>query len=503
MTTTTPNPDPNPDVGSAWRSLIYVPAQVVSKYDGTILEPATLKVLDQLLLPHTISYITIDTIQKGWKVIHDMNIRGAPLIAIVAIMTLGIIDLQCNSTTQKELQQIEAMNSNTENDMENTFDAIQMYIHGKIDYLATSRPTAVNLFNALRDVKELIQSLRHPSDSATATATTPKQRIITAIVRYAEQMLHQDEADCRAIGDYGAQEIMKKFQKKNVTTSPSKEQKPPPNITVMTICNTGSLATANYGTALGVIRSLHSTYEQLQQVVVLETRPYNQGSRLTAFECIQDHLPNPLLICDNMVTAFIHNYKIKEEMSDEGNSKKKKNIVIVVGADRVVANGDTANKIGTFQLAVLADIHHIPFYVAAPTTTLDLHTQHGNDIHIEIRPSIELIQSSHAPIDIPVWNPAYVFLFCLLLLFRIRFFGKNTTRTHLTIVCFPLFALALCIGLMSHPPNILPVSLLRKVSFIRRKMERLILQPFYKLSILIERQQQYPTTIFPNQKQQR
>jgi eIF-2B alpha/beta/delta-like uncharacterized protein len=181
----------------------------------------------------------------------------------------------------------------------------------------------------------------------------------------------------------------------------------------MTICNTGSLATANYGTALGVIRSLYHQYEsQLEQVVVLETRPYNQGSRLTAFECLQDQLPNPILICDNMVTAFINNYHKNHDdaTSATTTTTKKKNIVIVVGADRVVANGDTANKIGTYQLAVLASVHHIPFYVAAPTTTLDPQTQQGNDIHIEIRPSIEVIQSSNAPKDMPVWNPAYVIL---------------------------------------------------------------------------------------------
>jgi S-methyl-5-thioribose-1-phosphate isomerase len=400
MTTTQ---DATVAAGSGWRSLIYVPAQVSEDGSGTILKPATLQVLDQLLLPHTISYISIDTIQNGWDVIHHMNIRGAPLIAIVAILSLGIIDLQCHRTTQDELQQIEVMNSSgvggNMGNMEDSFHAIQMYIHGKIDYLATSRPTAVNLFNALRDVKELIQSLRHPSDPDVA-ALTPKQRIITAIVKYAEQMLQNDEADCRAIGDYGAQEIVTKLQRSIETTSGSKNNN---QITVMTICNTGSLATANYGTALGVIRSIHYKYEQLQQVVVLETRPYNQGSRLTAFECIQDALPNPILICDNMVTAFINNYKVKGEAEEKGETK---NMVIVVGADRVVANGDTANKIGTYQLAVLASIHQIPFYVAAPTTTLDVQTKHGQEIHIEIRPSIELIQSSNAPKDIPVWNPA-------------------------------------------------------------------------------------------------
>ena len=435
MTTTTTNQDTtaaSTTDGSGWRSLIYVPAKVSDDDSHTIIEPASLQVLDQLLLPHTISYITIDTIQKGWDVIHHMNIRGAPLIAIVAILSLGIIDLQCHPSTQAELQQIESMNrgngggaftssssssstntssSTVSGNMEDTFDAIQMYIHGKIDYLATSRPTAVNLFNALRDVKELIQSLRrHPSSDA-PTTVTPKQRMVAAIVQYAEQMLQNDEADCRAIGDYGAQEIMAQLQR--TTNNHNNNNSHTNQITVMTICNTGSLATANYGTALGVIRSIHHNYGRLEQVVVLETRPYNQGSRLTAFECIQDALPNPILICDNMVTAFINDYhRNNNNNSNTNNDDTKKNMVIVVGADRVVANGDTANKIGTYQLAVLASMHQIPFYVAAPTTTLDVQTKQGKEIHIEIRPSIELIQSSQAPKDMPVWNPAYVIYLC-------------------------------------------------------------------------------------------
>ena len=398
---------------SGWRSLIYIPA-TVSEDDGrSIVTPATVRVLDQLLLPHTISYITIDSIQKGWEVIHNMNIRGAPLIAIVAILSLGIIDLQCHANTQAELHQIETMNCHSPGDadtgnMEETFDAIQMYIHGKIDYLATSRPTAVNLFNALRDVKELILSLRSPPPSTT-TSTTPRERIVTALVQYAEQMLQSDEADCRAIGDYGAQEILS--QHAAALDDPSRTKK----MTVLTICNTGSLATANYGTALGVVRSIHAR-QQLQQVVVLETRPYNQGSRLTAFECLQDALPNPILICDNMITAFIHSYHQENTGTDENS---KKNMVIVVGADRVVANGDTANKIGTFQLAVVAQHHGIPLYVAAPTTTCDVQTSRGTDIEIEIRPARELIQSSQAPHDMPVWNPAYVCVWWSLSLFEL------------------------------------------------------------------------------------
>jgi 5-methylthioribose kinase len=342
----------------SWRSLIYTPSDASNA--------ASLQVLDQLRLPDVIAYIEIPNVTAGWRVIHDMNIRGAPLIAIVAVLSLAV-DLR-SASTQQELQQIVAMNGGDAN----AASAIHAYIQGKLDYLATSRPTAVNLFNALAEVKDVMQ---RAADGDVAS-------IIAAIVQYAEQMLQRDEADCRAIGAHGAKEILSLYPK-------SDDQK----IIMLTICNTGSLATAHYGTALGVVRSVHAL-ERLQQVVALETRPYNQGSRLTCFECLQDGLPNATLLCDNMAAAFLRRHA-------------QQPLVIVVGADRVVANGDTANKIGTYQLAVLASHHGIPFYVAAPTTTMDAETLSGDAIVIEERPAAELLRSSQAPANMPCWNPAF------------------------------------------------------------------------------------------------
>jgi 5-methylthioribose kinase len=341
---------------TTWRSLRYTPADAAA--------PATLQVLDQLLLPHTVSYIDVPSVTAGWRVIHDMNIRGAPLIAIVAVLSLAV-DL-CGPTTQAELQQIVARNGGDS-------AATLAYIQGKMDYLATSRPTAVNLFHALAEVKTIMQQ-----------AAGDVASIVAAIVHYAEQMLQRDEADCRAIGEHGAQEILSLFPPDNNDDAQHK-------MTLLTICNTGSLATAHYGTALGVVRAVHA-HGRLHQVVALETRPYNQGSRLTCFELLQDALPAATLICDSMAAAFL---------------QRAERVVVVVGADRVVANGDTANKIGTYQLAVLAAHHGVPFYVAAPTTTLDANTASGADIVIEERPAMELLRSSQAPAHMPCWNPAF------------------------------------------------------------------------------------------------
>lgn len=326
-----------------------------------------LQVLDQLLLPATKTYVDVTNIQEAWNVIHRMQIRGAPLIAIVAVLGMAV-DL-CNPVSSSELDAIEKMNQ-----VEHSSEAIYAYIQGKLDFIATSRPTAVNLFNALEEVKGALTKAKDDRENG---SSSPREKMVQTIVDHAEFMLKRDEADCRAIGDYGAKEILKAL--------PSDE-----NASVMTICNTGSLATATYGTALGVVRSIHLR-GRLKSVIPLETRPYNQGSRLTAFECMQDELSGATLICDSMAAYFMAKHKVS---------------ACVVGADRVAANGDTANKIGTYSLALVAKAHAVPFYVAAPFTTLDLKLATGDEIPIEERPANELLSSSRAPDGMPVWNPA-------------------------------------------------------------------------------------------------
>ncbi|GKY98739.1 hypothetical protein MPSEU_000830200 [Mayamaea pseudoterrestris] len=331
------------------RSLIYDPSA------------PSLQVLDQLLLPHQKVYLHIRNVSDAWKVIRSMQIRGAPLIAIVACLGL-VVDLHSNETKQA---------------MEACADAAALaeYLQTKLDYLATSRPTAVNLFHALKSIGEIVKK---ETEETTKNSTKLQTRLVNAIQQFAQIHIYlRDERDNISIGNHGANAILLAAEQ-------------PHQLRVMTICNTGSLATGNYGTALGVVRTLNNR-QRLLQIVALETRPYNQGSRLTAFELQEDQLPG-LLICDNMAGYYMAQHKVD---------------AVVVGADRVCANGDVTNKIGTYTLALLATAHGVPFYVAAPLTTLDASLESGANVEIEERPAVELIRSSQAPEHMPVWNPGF------------------------------------------------------------------------------------------------
>jgi len=266
-----------------------------------------------------------------------MQVRGAPLIAIVAALGLAVA---------AERKRAEF----------GTAAAAAAFLHESFAHLRTSRPTAVNLFIATDELKEAVLQLES-AQGATATS------VIDGYIAAAERMLELDIQTNKAIGDFGAKKILEISQRDKIR--------------VLTICNTGSLATAGYGTALGVIRSLHAL-GKLEHVYALETRPYNQGARLTAFEIVQDGLPGTL-IADSMAAALIAVKGVD---------------VVVVGADRVASNGDTANKIGTYQLAITAKYHGIPFFTAAPTTTLDLKMASGAEIHVEERPAVELTRYS-------------------------------------------------------------------------------------------------------------
>lgn len=380
------------------QSVIYIPAASTSCASTTIVPIAKLQVLDQLRLPHEMIYIDVPDVATTWQVIHKMQIRGAPLIAVVACLGLAV-DLQHRFpfTTKNNT----SMNPTTnivqpqEEEEEFTEEVVYQYIQQKMEYLLTSRPTAVNLFNALQELQQAVtavQQQQQPMVELNTNISRDKAKLyIQTVVQHAEFMLQRDESDCRALGQHGAETIVQRFTTDTTTTTPTKK------ITVLTICNTGSLATAAYGTALGIVRSLRSA-GQLEAVVALETRPYNQGSRLTAFELLQDQLPGATLICDSMAAAYM-------QLHTQTDSKNR-NMVCVVGADRVAANGDTANKIGTYGLAVTAAAHHIDFYVAAPLTTMDITLPNGTVIPIEERPAEELLRTSHAPSNMPVWNPA-------------------------------------------------------------------------------------------------
>ncbi|KAI8969824.1 S-methyl-5-thioribose-1-phosphate isomerase [Pilobolus umbonatus] len=324
-----------------------------------------LRILDQLLLPHESVYERVCDIQQGHHVIKAMKTRGAPAIAIVAALSLAV-----------------DIHHRYESGQFTSVTEVVQFIKNSLEYLKTSRPTAVNLFDAAGKLDTLIAQY-------SKTATDPSGVVMT-FIEAAEQMLVDDVKDNKNIGKYGADYILQNVKDKD-------------NISVLTHCNTGSLATAGWGTALGIIRSLHSA-GQLKHAYCTETRPYNQGSRLTAYELVYEDIPSTL-ICDNMASALLkHNKGVQ---------------AIVVGADRVAANGDTANKIGTYQLAITAKYHGILFIVAAPTTSIDLNTATGDDIVIEQRPAEELVTVAGITKDnkpatvrtaaenINVWNPSF------------------------------------------------------------------------------------------------
>ncbi|XP_016906236.1 methylthioribose-1-phosphate isomerase isoform X3 [Apis cerana] len=290
-------------------------------------ENGKLEILDQILLPAMSRYISVRGVEDGWKVINNMQVRGAPAIAIV-----GCLSLATEIKNEKYIDK----------------KSLRQDVEGKLNYLVSARPTAVNMKIA---ADELIQLANKLSKDETVNVIEMQERFIKAI----EAMLEKDIADNKAIGDYGAQEILKNVSGDNF-------------VRILTHCNTGSLATAGYGTALGVIRSLH--------------KKNSLGNIST-------------LICDDMVAALM----------------KSRNIsAVVVGADRVAANGDTANKIGTYQIAIVAKYHNVPFYVAAPRTSIDFSIPSGDHIIIEERPERELTHINDQRIAAPgiqCWNPAF------------------------------------------------------------------------------------------------
>ncbi|CAH1773999.1 unnamed protein product [Owenia fusiformis] len=311
----------------------------------------TLDILDQLLLPQKSEYINVSGVEDGWSVIKKMQVRGAPAIAVTGCLSLAV-DLHKNTFQTK--------------------DDLYKFVAEKMKYLTTARPTAVNIVDAERKLTKLASEL---CSSTSIDVSQMHQRILEQI----ECMQADDIAVNKAIGDHGAKHIA--------------ENVAPKGLKVLTHCNAGALATAGYGTAVGVMRSLVKN-GCLEHAFCTETRPYNQGSRLTAYELVQDKI-SASLICDSMAAMLM---------------KTKDLSAIVVGADRVVANGDTANKIGTYQLAIVAKFHNVPFYIAAPSTTIDLTLETGEDIIIEERPHIEMTTMngvSLAPEGIGCWNPAF------------------------------------------------------------------------------------------------
>ncbi|KZZ94266.1 methylthioribose-1-phosphate isomerase [Moelleriella libera RCEF 2490] len=331
-----------------------------------------LEVLDQLRLPHEFHYDDVSTRQEAFDSIATMRVRGAPAIAIVASLGLAV-ELHKGPVAGDTVQTVIA------------------HIDDALDYLKQSRPTAVDLTNAINQLKA---RMRDSGDT--------KEAIVEGFISEAEKIFEKDLETNLAIGTYGAEWLEAQVGATSENT-----------VSILTHCNTGSLATSGHGTALGIIRTLRAN-GQLRHAFCTETRPYNQGSRLTAFELVYEGIPSTL-ITDSMAASLFRTRKTEKNIA-----------AVIVGADRVVRNGDTANKIGTYQLAVLAKHHGIRFIVAAPTTSIDLETENGDGIKIEERKSEELTQVTGAVIRadgsvdeshkiriatadqrIQVWNPAF------------------------------------------------------------------------------------------------
>jgi methylthioribose-1-phosphate isomerase len=302
------------------------------------------RLLDQSRLPGAVEFLHCRDYREVAAAIRELKVRGAPAIGVTAAMGVAL-GAQAVTTADGR--------------------AFTESVRAICGELAATRPTAVNLFWAIERMKRKLEE----------SQTLPIAEIKRVLLAESQAILEEDVALCKAMGRHGA-ELIKDGQ------------------TVLTHCNAGALATAGYGTALGVIRA---AWEQGKKINVIadETRPVLQGARLTVWELMQDRIP-VTLITDNMAGALMRQGKID---------------LCVVGADRIAANGDVANKIGTYSVAVLAKAHGIPFYVAAPYSTIDLRTKSGADIPIEQRNPEEVttIHGGHpiAPTNVVVYNPAF------------------------------------------------------------------------------------------------
>jgi methylthioribose-1-phosphate isomerase len=304
------------------------------------------RMIDQRLLPNEEKYLTLRSCEEVAEAIKKMVVRGAPAIGVSAAMGLALGTKQAVGTNVDDLEQ--------------DFSYF-------CDVMGATRPTAVNLFWAIERMRDRFRRAR----ASGADTDSIKEQL----VEEAQEIFAADIEANRALGRFGGELI-------------------PDGATVLTHCNAGALATAgDYGTALGVIRGARDAGKRIA-VIADETRPFLQGTRLTAWELAKDDIP-VTIITDNMA-----GHVMKNGMVD----------AVVVGADRIAANGDAANKIGTYMVAVLAHRHEIPFYVAAPVSTVDLTIPSGEEIPIEEREEREVTHMRDqrlAPEGVPVHNPAF------------------------------------------------------------------------------------------------
>lgn len=306
-------------------------------------EDNTLLLLDQKQIPHKIVYIECDSVTDVFDCIVDMTVRGAPAIGIAAAYGVALASIEAKQSGKNIIQEC--------------FEAI--------DYLSKSRPTAVNLFWALNKMKSFLQNLKQSSKA---------DETIQELIAQAHIIYNEDIQTNILIAKHGLEVV-------------------PQNANFIHHCNTGSLATADYGTALGIIRYAHEHGKNVH-VYLDETRPRFQGLSLSAFEMKSFNVPYTVIV--DGASGFV--------------MKRKKVDLCVVGCDRVCANGDTANKIGTYNLAIAAKAHNIPFYVACPISSIDLNCESGDSIEIEERNAKEITESFGqliGPEGANVFNPAF------------------------------------------------------------------------------------------------
>lgn len=301
-----------------------------------------LRLLDQRALPGEVRYEICRTAEETADAIKTLVVRGAPAIGVAAAFGVALAAKRAAEGG----------------------DPLDAAISAAHQVLAASRPTAVNLFWALDQMRRV---------QATVQGAEADE-VVNALIAEARKIFADDVAACRSMGEFGA------------TLFPDRAR-------VLTHCNAGALATAGYGTALGVIRSAHRQ-GKIERVFADETRPVLQGARLTTWELVNDNIPTTL-ITDSMAGALMARGEIN---------------CVVVGADRITANGDVINKIGTYTVAVLAREHKIPFFVAAPRSTIDLATATGRDVTIEERDPAEVLEMTGirtAAMGVDVRNPAF------------------------------------------------------------------------------------------------
>jgi methylthioribose-1-phosphate isomerase len=314
-----------------------MPVETIAWKNGKI------RYIDQTLLPGRVRFVDCASVPRLWRAIRRLEIRGAPAIGIAGALGAA---LSANNSKAKDPAGLIAG------------------LRRDAKYLASSRPTAVNLFWALARME----------CAAAANAHLGAASLRKLLLREALGILEDDKRSCRRMARYGAGLVRS-------------------GDTILTHCNAGGLATADYGTALGVLFEAKRQRKRIR-VYADETRPLLQGARLTAWELLHEGI-DTTLICDNMAASLMAAGKVDK---------------VFVGADRIASNGDAANKIGTYSVAVLAKHHRVPFYVVAPVSTFDFSMKTGRDIPIEERPGGEVrtVMGRHvAPKDVKVYNPAF------------------------------------------------------------------------------------------------